>query len=57
MEMMQGYVKEDGAVGVDDLTRWPSDSDAVSFLSQTTSATSITALMKVSGGFAYCAIL
>jgi hypothetical protein len=45
MELMQGYVKEDGAVGVDDLHRW--DSDAVGFLSETTSATSVHELMKV----------
>ncbi|OCK91215.1 uncharacterized protein K441DRAFT_220440 [Cenococcum geophilum 1.58] len=41
MELMQGYVKEERAVGVDDLRRWPSDSDAVGFLSETTSATSV----------------
>jgi hypothetical protein len=48
MELMQGYVKEDGAVGVDDLLRWPSDSHAVGFLSATTSASSVDELMKVS---------
>jgi len=47
MELMQGYIKEDEAVGVDDLRRWPSDSDAVGFLSQTTSATLVAELMEV----------
>lgn len=47
MELMQGYVKEERAVGVDDLRRWPPDSDAAGFLSETTSATSVIELMKV----------
>ena len=42
---MQGYVKEDGAVGLDGLHRW--NADAVDFLSETTSATSVHELMKV----------
>ena len=45
---MQGYRKEDGVVGVDDVVRWPLDSNAVSFLAQTTSTASITNLMEVS---------
>lgn len=49
MELMQKYVKDDGAVGVDNLERWPSDSTAVGFLSTTTSADSINELRKVSG--------
>jgi hypothetical protein len=48
MELMQKYTKDDGAVGVDDLRRWPSDSDAVGFLSATTSAASASELKKVS---------
>ncbi|KAH6672611.1 kinase-like domain-containing protein [Halenospora varia] len=40
MELMQKYVKDDGAIGVDNLHRWPSDCDAVTFLSDTTSAAS-----------------
>lgn len=44
MELMQKYVKDDGKVGVDD---WPSDSNAVGFLSATTSATSVNELIKV----------
>jgi hypothetical protein len=50
MELMQKYVKDGGAVGVDDLHRWPSDSNAVGFLSETTSATSVERLMKVGEG-------
>ncbi|OQU97171.1 hypothetical protein CLAIMM_03147 [Cladophialophora immunda] len=46
MELMQKYAKADGAVGVDDLRRWPSDSLAVEFLSETTSATSAERLLK-----------
>ncbi|RJE18044.1 hypothetical protein PHISCL_09618 [Aspergillus sclerotialis] len=46
MELMQKYVKEDGAVGVDNLERWPSDSMAVDFLSTTTSADSVNELKK-----------
>jgi hypothetical protein len=45
---MQKYVKDDGAIGIDDLNRWPSDSDAVGFLSATQSATSVNELTKVS---------
>lgn len=49
MELMQKYVKDDGAVRVDDLRRWPSDSKAVGFLSETTSANSVDRLLNVSG--------
>jgi hypothetical protein len=49
MELMQGYVKDDGAIGVDDLYRWPDSFDAVGFLSETTSASSVDEVMKVSG--------
>lgn len=48
MELMQGYTKDDGVVGVDNLHRWPSGSDAVCFLSDTTSALSVNELLKVS---------
>jgi len=47
MELMQKYVKDDGAVGVDDLRRWPTDGDAVAFLSETTSAASALELQDV----------
>jgi hypothetical protein len=46
-ELMNGYVKENGAVGVDDLRRWPPSSNAVSFLSEATSTTSVFKLVKV----------
>ncbi|KAI1370059.1 hypothetical protein F4677DRAFT_439443 [Hypoxylon crocopeplum] len=46
MELMQGYTKEDGAVGVDDLERWPSDSAAVDFLSATTWASEVGQLIE-----------
>ena len=47
MKLMQGYEKDDGATGVDDLDRWPTDSRAVDFLSATTYATEISQLLKV----------
>lgn len=47
MELMQGYAKEDGAIGVDNLHRWPVDSNAVKFLSTTVTATSLNELIKV----------
>jgi hypothetical protein len=46
MELMQGYVKENGAIGVDNPNRW--SDNALDFLSQTTSATSAAALAKAS---------
>ena len=48
MELIQKYVKDDGVVGVDDLQRWPSDSDAVGFLLATTYTSSISQLKTVS---------
>ena len=56
MELMQTYDKNDGVVGVDDLDRWPVDSDAFGFLSTVSSTVSIEALKQVSQflvGFAY----
>jgi hypothetical protein len=49
MELMQKYIKDDGAIGVDNLDRWPSDCDAVTFLSHTTSVTSARELENVRG--------
>ncbi|KAG0644962.1 hypothetical protein D0Z07_9343 [Hyphodiscus hymeniophilus] len=46
MELMQKYIKEDGAIGIDNLKRWPSNSDAVGFLSATTSAASVAELLQ-----------
>ena len=48
MELMQKYAKDDGAIGIENLNRWSMDSDAVKFLSMTTSARSVEELMKVS---------
>ena len=48
VELMQKYPKEDGAVGIEDLERWPSDCDAVEFLSLTTSTASVNELREVS---------
>ncbi|KAL9629581.1 MAG: hypothetical protein Q9164_006820 [Protoblastenia rupestris] len=47
MELMQKYSKDDNAVGVKDLDRWPSSSKAVGFLSDTTSAVSVKELIQV----------
>lgn len=51
MELMQKYTQDNGTVGVENLDRWPSDSDAVTFLSETTSAASARELSKVSSPF------
>lgn len=48
MELMQTYDKNDRVVGVDDLDRWPVDSDAFGFLSTVSSTVSIEALEQVS---------
>ena len=48
MELMQTYDKNDEVVGVDDLDRWPVDSDAFGFLSTVSSTVSIEALEQVS---------
>ena len=47
MEIMQKYVKDDGMVGVDDVDRWPVDSDAFGFLSALSTAKSIDSLKEV----------
>ena len=48
VELMQKNAKDDGAIGIENLNRWSMDSDAVKFLSMTTSAESVEELMKVS---------
>ena len=48
MELMQTYDENDGVVGVDDLDRWPVDSDAFGFLSTVSSTVSIEVLEQVS---------
>ncbi|KAL4891359.1 hypothetical protein BDV59DRAFT_67935 [Aspergillus ambiguus] len=47
MQLMQKYVKDDGAIGLDNIDRWPADSAALEFLSATTSAGSFEGLKKV----------
>ncbi|KAA8642579.1 uncharacterized protein ATNIH1004_011524 [Aspergillus tanneri] len=47
MTLMQTYEKEDGLVGVDDVRRWPVDSDTVEFLSATSSARFIDTLKQL----------
>lgn len=47
MELMQKYVREDGAIAIDNVDRWDSASDAVRFLTATTSAKSVFELLKV----------
>lgn len=47
MELMEGESDEERVVGIKNLRRWPSDSDAVDFLSTTTSAGSLRELQKV----------
>lgn len=47
MQLMQKCDKEEGIVGIDDINRWPVDSDAFGFLSATVSTKSISSLQKV----------
>jgi len=47
---MPRYTKDDGAVGVDDLCCWPSNSNDVGFYLDTTSTILASALIKVSCG-------
>lgn len=47
MQLMQKYAKDDGAIGLDKIDRWPADSAALEFLSATTSAGSFEGLKKV----------
>lgn len=46
MQLMQKYAKDDGAVGLDKIDRWPANSAALEFLSATTSAGSFEGLKK-----------
>lgn len=48
MLLMQKYTKDNGAVGVDNVERWPVDSDAALFFVMTISAASVDELMEVS---------
>ncbi len=47
MELMQKYAKDDGAIGIENLNRWPANSTPVRFLSMTTSAESVGELQQV----------
>ena len=47
-ELMEKHVKDGQNVGVEDLHRWPSDSKALRFLSETTTASLVDELRKVS---------
>jgi hypothetical protein len=47
MELMQKYIKEDGAVGIDNLDRWRTCPAAIEFLCATTSAGSFEELKEV----------
>jgi hypothetical protein len=57
MELMQKFVKEDGAVGLDDLRRWHDSPDAVDFLGAIASATCAAELSKVWRGVAFLSLL
>lgn len=48
MELIQKYEKEDHKTGVDDIERWPCDSNTVGFLSLVGSGVTIKALREVS---------
>lgn len=45
--LMQKYENENGAIGIENLNRWSADSQAVKFLSMTTSASTVDELKQV----------
>ncbi|KAH7379034.1 hypothetical protein BKA64DRAFT_728164 [Cadophora sp. MPI-SDFR-AT-0126] len=45
MELMQKYHKDNSAISLEDFSRYPSDSNAVNFLTATTSAISVEELL------------
>lgn len=47
MQLMQKYAKDDGAIRLDKIDRWPANLAALKFLSATTSAGSFEGLKKV----------
>ncbi|OJD15259.1 hypothetical protein AJ78_04481 [Emergomyces pasteurianus Ep9510] len=53
MNLMQKYSKDDDAIGVDNLNRWPFNSLAVSFLFTTSSADSVEELRQDSTSIPY----
>jgi hypothetical protein len=56
MQLMQSYEMGDGIIGVDNIDRWPLDSEAFGFLEATSSAQSVDALMKASSFLVVLAI-
>ena len=51
MLLMQKYRSDNGDLGIEDTQRWPLDSDAVQFLTETNAAKSAQELMKVGNEF------
>jgi hypothetical protein len=49
IELIQKYIKDYGIIGVDNLDRWPSDCNTVTFLLYTTSAISVLELQNIYG--------
>jgi hypothetical protein len=47
MELMEKHAKKNDAAGVNDLKRWPADSDAVKFLAAIDSVSTVDNLRKV----------
>ena len=47
MELMQGYCKDGGLAGIDNLARWPDNFLAIDFLSVTNYAHSVSQLLNV----------
>lgn len=47
MELMEKHTKKNGTTGVNDLKRWPVDSNAVKFLAATDSVSTVDELRKV----------
>ena len=54
MNLMQGYEKKSGAIGLDDPSAW--SLEAITFLSDTTSAASVQELANVSLGIGQCVL-
>ncbi|OCK96883.1 uncharacterized protein K441DRAFT_549754, partial [Cenococcum geophilum 1.58] len=46
IKLIQGYVKEERAISVDNLRHWPPDSNATRFLSKITSITLVIELIE-----------
>lgn len=48
VELMQKYPKENGVIGIENVDRWPSDSEAVKFLSMIEANVPVHTLLQVS---------